>query len=87
MADKLVYELQDILEDRNTNLKPENLRKGVTCLGVEGAMEVSSSIYNQDKIIKPTTQRQIVNADEKYTGLGTITIEAIDNTIDENITS
>lgn len=39
MADKLVYELQDIKEDRNTNLKPENLKVGVTCLGVVGTLQ------------------------------------------------
>lgn len=39
MADKLVYDLQAIKEDRNTNLKPENLKAGVTCLGVEGTMQ------------------------------------------------
>lgn len=39
MADKLVYDLQDIKEDRNTNLKPENLKAGVTCLGVVGIMQ------------------------------------------------
>ena len=39
MADKLVYDLQNIKEDKNTNLKPENLKKGVTCLGVEGIYE------------------------------------------------
>lgn len=39
MADKLVYKLQDIKEDKNTNLKPENLKVGVTCLGVVGIMQ------------------------------------------------
>lgn len=39
MADKLVYDLQDIKEDRNTNLKPENLKAGITCLGVVGTMQ------------------------------------------------
>ena len=39
MADSLVYKLQDIKEDRNTNLKPENLKAGVTCLGIEGTLE------------------------------------------------
>ena len=39
MADKLVYDLQNIKEDKNTNLKPENLKAGVTCLGVEGTMQ------------------------------------------------
>lgn len=31
--------LQEILQDKNTNLKPENLKAGVTCLGVEGTMQ------------------------------------------------
>lgn len=39
MANQLVYELQDIKEDVKTNLKPENLKKGVTCLGVTGTYE------------------------------------------------
>ena len=39
MADKLVYDLQNIKEDKNTNLKPENLKQGITCLGVEGTMQ------------------------------------------------
>lgn len=39
MADSLVYKLQDIKEDRNTNLKPENLKAGITCLGVTGTLE------------------------------------------------
>ena len=39
MANDLVYKLQDILDDKNTNLKPENLKQGVTCLGVEGTMQ------------------------------------------------
>ena len=30
MANDLVYKLQDILDDKNTNLKPENLKAGVT---------------------------------------------------------
>ena len=31
--------LQEILQDKNTNLKPENLKQGITCLGVEGTMQ------------------------------------------------
>ena len=42
MADKLIYELQDIKNDRETNLKPENLKKGVTCLGITGTYEITA---------------------------------------------
>lgn len=48
MADKLVYDLQDIKEDRNTNLKPENLKAGITCLGVVGTMETGVDTSDAD---------------------------------------
>ncbi len=42
MTDELIDKLQDIKDDKDTNLKPENLRKGITCLGVEGTYEVTA---------------------------------------------
>lgn len=36
---RLQDNLNTILQDRNQNLKPENLKQGVTCLGVEGIYE------------------------------------------------
>ena len=36
MANELQTKLDAILNDKNTNLLPENLKAGVTCLGVEG---------------------------------------------------
>lgn len=36
MAKDLQKKLDAILEDVKANLKPENLRAGVTCLGVTG---------------------------------------------------
>ena len=36
MSKKLQDELEDILQDKNTNLKPENIKEGVTILGVTG---------------------------------------------------
>lgn len=38
MANELQETLNNILNDKNTNLKPENLKQGVTCLGVEGTL-------------------------------------------------
>lgn len=37
--------LNDIKQDKNTNLLPGNLRDNVTCLGVEGTAEVPEPIY------------------------------------------
>ena len=36
MSNQLQENLDAILLDKNTNLKPENLKEGVTCLGIEG---------------------------------------------------
>lgn len=39
MSNQLQENLDTILLDKNTNLKPENLKAGVTCLGVDGTMQ------------------------------------------------
>lgn len=39
MSNELQTNLNNILADKNANLLPENLRKGITLLGVEGTLE------------------------------------------------
>lgn len=39
MSNQLQTNLDAILQDKNTNLKPENLKAGITCLGVKGTLE------------------------------------------------
>lgn len=41
MTNELQTKLDAILEDKNTNLLPENLKKNVTCLGITGTLENS----------------------------------------------
>lgn len=41
---------------------------------------VGSTINNQDKTVTPTESQQTITADEGYTGLGTITVNAISST-------
>ena len=42
MSNQLQTNLDAILLDKNTNLKPENLRTGITCLGIEGTMDAGA---------------------------------------------
>lgn len=42
-SNELQNNLDAILEDKNTNLKPENLKLGVSCLGVTGELQANSS--------------------------------------------
>lgn len=74
--------LDDILQDKNTNLTPDNLKEGVTCLGVKGNL---TKLKGQQKIINPTIIEQTVTPDTGYNALTSITVNAVDNSIDSNI--
>ncbi len=69
MANELQEKLDAILEDKNTNLLPEHLKAGVTCLGIEGAMQAgidtSDATATAQDIVSPKTA--YVNG-EKLTG-------------------
>lgn len=45
MVNDLQTKLDAILTDKNTNLKPENLKKGITCLGIDGTLTTPTPIY------------------------------------------
>lgn len=69
MSNQLQTNLDTILQDKNANLLPENLKAGVTCLGVEGTMtegiDTSDATATATDIVKDKTA--YVNG-EKITG-------------------
>ena len=64
--------LDNILEDKTTNLKPENLKQGVTCLGIEGSLDSEGvtqlSIHKEDILETPegVTYPFTLNSDGYY---------------------
>lgn len=62
MANELQTKLNAILEDKDTNLKPENLKAGVSCLGVNGTLE-NSGIDTSDAT---ATAEDIVSGKTAY---------------------
>lgn len=66
------------------NISAGNIKDGVTILGVTGNYS-GSAINNQNKTVSPSTSQQSVSADSGYTGLGTVTVNAVTAAIDANI--
>lgn len=55
----------------------DNIREGVTILGVEGSMSGSEDMKPQTKTITPSTEQQTVMPDGGYNCLSQVTVEAI----------
>lgn len=49
MANELKKILESIREDKNKNLLPSNLKKGIKCLGIDGALETTTTENPSDE--------------------------------------
>ena len=58
-------------------LIPENIREGVSILGVNGTMSGSEGVKAQSKTVTPTTEEQTVVPDSGYNSLTSVTVLAI----------
>lgn len=58
-------------------LIPDNIRDGVTILGVEGTMSGTEGVKAQSKTVTPTTSAQTILPDTGYNYLSQVTVAAI----------
>lgn len=86
MSSELQNLLQNILNEKTNVLTPQNIVNGVNIFGITGNYQ-GTIINNQDKVISPSTSIQNIIADNGYTGLNQVTINAIDNTLEPNLVS
>lgn len=66
-----------IAESEKAKLIPNNIRQGVTVLGVNGGMSPSEGVNAQSKVVTPTKSEQVVSPDSGYTHLSQVTVEPI----------
>lgn len=66
-----------ISSTEQAKLIPENIRDGVTILGVGGTMSGSEGVKPQAKTATPGVEEQVILPDSGYTHLSQVTIEAI----------
>ena len=63
---------------------PDNIREGVTILGVAGTMSGTEGAKPQTKSVTPTSSEQVVLPDEGYNCLSQVTVAAIPYSESEN---
>jgi len=73
-----------IASTEQAKLIPENIRDGITILGVEGTMSGTEGAKPQSKTVTPSTQAQTVLPDTGYNYLSQVTVAAIPYVESEN---
>jgi len=74
-----------ILSTEQDKIIAENIRQGVTILGVEGTMSGTEDASAQSKIVTPTTTQQVITPDSPtYNYLSQVTVNAIPYTETDN---
>lgn len=66
-----------------TNLTPNNVRNGVTIMGIEGSMSGTEGINLQEKSVDPNRTTQQITPDSGYNGLSKVTVSAIPNKLQD----
>ena len=69
----------NIAATEKEKLIPENIREGITILGLEGSMSGTEDAKAQSKTVTPTFEQQVVTPDtgSGYNYLAQVTVEAI----------
>lgn len=65
-----------VTSEIDENIKAENIKEGVSILGIEGTVKPFKELVLQDKTVNPTTEIQEIVADEGYDALNKVVVNA-----------
>ena len=65
-----------VTSEIDDNIKAENIKEGVSILGVAGTVKPFKELVLQDKTVNPTTEIQEIVADEGYDALNKVVVNA-----------
>ena len=73
-----------ISADEQAKLVPNNIREGITILGVEGTMSGSESVVAQARPVTPKFTQQVISPEDGYTHLSQVTVQPITVSYSDN---
>lgn len=65
-----------VTSEIDKNIKAENIKEGVSILGIEGTVKPFKELVLQNKTVNPTTEIQEIVADEGYDALNKVVVNA-----------
>ena len=65
-----------VTSEIDENIKAENIKEGVSILGIEGTVKPFKELVLQDKTVNPTSEIQEIVADEGYDALNKVVVNA-----------
>ena len=73
-----------ISADEQAKLVPNNIREGITILGIEGTMSGSESVVAQARTVTPKFTQQVISPEDGYTHLSQVTVQPITVSYSDN---
>ena len=73
-----------ISADEQAKLVPNNIREGITILGIEGTMSGSESVVAQARSVTPKFTQQVISPEDGYTHLSQVTVYPITVSYSDN---
>ncbi len=76
--------VKEVTNEVDDNILPSNIKKGVSILGIDGNVV---ELMGETKEVTPTKNEQVILPSEGKNALTSVTVNAVDSTIDKNILS